>query len=264
MHKLALFIKSYQGHLDYTKQLIETIKKHNVDSIPTYLSVPRNQIQLFDDNVDTDYAILMNDEEIVGHELGDSWYGQQLVKMSFSQARICENYLWIDADSYFIRDFNIHDFMANEDTPYTNITECRDLLTWCATRPDKAHVFQSFANDRLKVMELFGRKGKLFDSVCPNLWSSKVLTHMKENYLTPNNMTFENLLEQVPGELIWYTEYLLATKVIDIIPTEGWFKAFHYLDQMLDCRAQGNTEETLSYNYLGIVMPSKETRDMRF
>ena len=87
---------------------------------------------------------------------------------------------------------------------------------------------------------------------------------MKENYLKPNNMTFENLLEQVPGELIWYTEYLLATKVIDIIPTEGWFKAFHYLDQMLDCRAQGNTEETLSYNYLGIVMPSKETRDMRF
>ena len=61
MHKLALFIKSYQGHLDYTKQLIETIKKHNVDSIPTYLSVPRSQIQLFDDNVDTDYAILMND-----------------------------------------------------------------------------------------------------------------------------------------------------------------------------------------------------------
>ena len=264
MHKLGLFIKSYNGHLEYTKQLVETIKKFNVDNIPTFVSVPKSQVGLFDDNIDTDYVTLMNDEEIVGKDLSDNWYGQQLVKMSFRQTNICENYLWIDADSYFIRDFNLYDFMANEDTPYTNITECRDLLTWSATKPDKTHVFQSFANDRLKVMELFGRKGKLFDSVCPNLWSSKVLKHMKKNYLDPNKMGFEELLQQVPGELIWYTEYLLATKVIDIIPTEGWFKAFHYLDQMNDCKAQGNTEKTLSYNYLGIVMPSKETRELRF
>ncbi len=264
MHKLVLFIKSYDGHLEYTKQLVETIKKFNVDNIPTFLSVPKSQVGLFDDNIDTDYVTLMNDEEIVGKDLSDNWYGQQLVKMSFSQTNICENYLWIDADSYFIRDFNLHDFMANEDTPYTNITECRDLLTWCATKPDKTHVFQSFANDRLRVMDLFDRKGKLFDSVCPNLWSSKVLNHMKKNYLDPNKIGFEGLLHQVPGELIWYTEYLLATKVIDIIPTEGWFKAFHYLDQMNDCKAQGNTEKTLSYNYLGIVMPSKETRELRF
>ena len=159
MHKLGLFIKSYNGHLEYTKQLVETIKKFNVDNIPTFVSVPKSQVGLFDDNIDTDYVTLMNDEEIVGKDLSDNWYGQQLVKMSFSQTNICENYLWIDADSYFIRDFNLYDFMANEDTPYTNITECRDLLTWCATKPDKTHVFQSFANDRLKVMELFGNLG---------------------------------------------------------------------------------------------------------
>jgi hypothetical protein len=33
---------------------------------------------------------------------------------------------------------------------------------------------------------------------------------------------------------------------------------------MEECRALGNTEETLSVNYLGIVMPSKQTKELRF
>ena len=264
MHKLALFIKSYDGHLAYTKQLVESIKQYNVDNIPIYLSVPENQLSKFREHVDTDCLTIMADEEIVASLVVNNWYGQQLVKMNFSQLGLCENYLWIDADSYFIRPFSLTDFMATDDTPYTNITECRDLLTWCAIRPERAHVFESFASDRLKVMKLFNRTGKLYDSVCPNLWSSRVLTHMKENYLEPNNLNFESLLQQVPGELIWYTEYLMATRVIDIWPTEGWFKAFHYLDQMNSCRFLGNTEETLAMNYLGIVMPSKETNELRF
>ena len=49
MHKLGLFIKSYNGHLEYTKQLVETIKKFNVDNIPTFVSVPKSQVGLFDD-----------------------------------------------------------------------------------------------------------------------------------------------------------------------------------------------------------------------
>ena len=87
---------------------------------------------------------------------------------------------------------------------------------------------------------------------------------MKENYLKPNNLTFESLLSYVPGELIWYGEYLLTSKAIRIIPCEPWFKPFHYLQQMNDCKSQGNTEETLAQNYLGIVMPSKETTQLRF
>ena len=145
MHKLALFIKSYDGHLEYTKQLVESIKQYNVDNIPTYLSVPENQLSKFKEHVDTDCLTIMTDEEIVSSLVVNNWYGQQLVKMSFSQLELCENYLWIDADSYFIRSFGLSDFMATDDTPYTNITECRDLLTWCAPRPERAHVFKSFA-----------------------------------------------------------------------------------------------------------------------
>ena len=264
MEKLALFIKSHSGHLNYTTQLIDTIREYNVDNIKTFLSVPKDQSQLFKNNIDMDVCELLYDEDILGKKLVDNWYAQQVVKMMFSQIGLASNYLWIDADSYFIKPFTISNFMHTEDIPYTNITECRDLLTFCATRPKYNHVFESYTRDRRRIMDVFGRNGKLFDSVCPNLWSSKVLIHMVENYLKPNGLTFESLLQHIPGELIWYTEYLLATNVIPIIPCEGWFKAFHYVEQMEECRALGNTEETLSVNYLGIVMPSKQTKELRF
>ena len=65
MHKLALFIKSYDGHLAYTKQLVESIKQYNVDDIPIYLSIPKSQLSKFKNHVDTDCLTIMTDEEIV-------------------------------------------------------------------------------------------------------------------------------------------------------------------------------------------------------
>ena len=43
-----------------------------------------------------------------------------------------------------------------------------------------------------------------------------------------------------------------------------WFKPFHFLEQMEDYRNEGHTEETIAKNFLGIVMPSKETTQLRF
>jgi hypothetical protein len=68
----------------------------------------------------------------------------------------------------------------------------------------------------------------------------------------------------MPGELIWYGEYLLTTNIIPIVTCEAWFKGFHYLQQMEDYRNEGHTEETIAKNFLGIVMPSKETNQLRF
>tara|TARA_B100001094_G_C18129735_1_gene771528 strand:+ start:198 stop:992 length:795 start_codon:yes stop_codon:yes gene_type:complete len=264
VEKLVILVKSYSNHLEYTNQLINTINKHNVDNIKVYLSVPKSQKDMFVNGVDLSNCELLFDEDIIKSDLNQSWFTQQLVKMHFSSMGLCENYLWIDADSYFIKDFRISDFMYNDTTPYTNLTECKDLLTFCAPKGQYSGVFDAYAGDRRKVMEVFGRKGKLFDSVCPNLWSCKVFDDMRSQYLEPNNLTFTNLLQHVPGELIWYTEYLLSRRPIDIVPCEGWFKAFHYLEQMNECRNLGNTEETLSRNYFGIVMPSKETNELRF
>jgi|TARA_R110000744_G_scaffold40153_3_gene91094 hypothetical protein len=266
MENLVFLIKSYHNHLSYTKQLIDSVNKHNKDNIKVYLAIPEADIELFKSNVDTSSLEIITDESITGTRQNQTWHLQQLVKMKFSEMNLCKNYFWIDGDSYFIRDFFISDFMYNEEIPYTTIHENKDLFSWMAETDMNLlrGVLESYQADRQKVMDTFNRTGKYYDWTCPNLWSVKVFDHMRENYLIPNKLTFETLLQYVPGELIWYGEYLLASQAIPIIPAEPWFKPFHYLQQMNDCKSKGNTEETLSMNYLGIVMPSKETNQLRF
>ena len=47
MENLVFLIKSYNRHLHWTKQLIESIYKHNKDNIKIYLSVPKQDKILF-------------------------------------------------------------------------------------------------------------------------------------------------------------------------------------------------------------------------
>ena len=265
MQNLVLLFKSHQPHLHYTKQLLETAIRHNRDNIPIYISVPKAQEKVFKDILGTVGYTLLFDEDIIGSPVPQSWMTQQLVKLEFSRAGLSRNYLWVDGDSYFIRDFYVEDFMYTQDIPYTTIHENKDLFQWMATKGSLLDsVLTSYRADRDKVRDIFGRTGKYYDWTCPNLWSVDVFDHMQKNYLEPNNLKFVNLLEYVPGELVWYGEYLLASQAIPIIPCESWFKPFHYLQQMVDCKNEGNTEETLAMNYLGIVMPSKETNQLRF
>jgi len=265
MDNLVFLFKSHAPHVHYTKQLIETTAKHNKDNIPVYLSIPKHQEQLFKDVIGTDGYNMIFDEDVIQDTVHQNWFTQQLVKMKFSETELCENYLWVDGDSYFIKDFYYDDFMYTNEIPYTTIHENKDLFQWMATKGTLLlDVLRSYKEDRDKVRNVFDRTGKYYDWTCPNLWSVKVLKHFKEYYLEPNNLTYQQLLSHVPGELIWYGEYLLSTQVIPIIPCESWFKPFHYLQQMVDCKNQGNTEDTLAMNYLGIVMPSKETNQLRF
>jgi hypothetical protein len=265
MDNLVFLIKSHAPHIQYTKQLVETAEKHNKDKIPVYLSIPKSQNTIFRNSIDTNLCNIIFDEDVIQGTLEQNWFTQQLVKIKFSECNIGENYLWIDGDSYFLKDFYISDFMFDNETPYTTIHENKDLFQWMATKGNMLEeVLQSYKSDRDKVRQLFNRQGKYYDWTCPNLWSVKVFEHMRNHYLEPNNLDYEQLLAYMPGELVWYGEYLLASEAIRIIPCESWFKPFHYLQQMLDYKEQGHTEETIAMNYLGIVMPSKETNQLRF
>ena len=105
MENLAFLVKSYNKHLPWTKQLIDTINTHNKDNIKVYLSVPSQDVSLFKNNIDTQNCEIITDEEVVKDNISQNWFTQQLVKMKFSETGLCKNYFWIDGDSYFIRDF---------------------------------------------------------------------------------------------------------------------------------------------------------------
>jgi len=255
MDKIVLYCKSYKNDFDRVVKLIDSIQKFNIDSIPTYVSVPKSDISLFK----SIKGINLVEDELVYTGDKPGWIQQQIVKSNFWKLKIAENYVNIDSDSYFLKPFSVSDFMFNETTPYTVIHEQKELFSWSSTKINELgfNPKHGFEEDRKKIMELFGRKGKYYDfGPSPNIWSSKVWESLDANYTVPNKLTFDQLLEYSHSEFSWYGEALLAFKAIDIYPAEPLFKVFHYPQQYIEYKKQGITESMIADNYLGVVLQS--------
>lgn len=255
METLVLYCKTYRNDIDRVLRLIDSIGKFNVDKIPVYISVPRNDRHLFNS---IDGVYIVEDESVyTGNKPG--WIQQQIVKSSFWKLGISENYVCIDSDSYFIRPFYISDFMFDATTPYTVLHEQKELFSWTSTKVTELgfNPKEGFATDRKKIMDIFGRAGKYYDfGPSPIIWSSKVWKSLEENYSIPNKLTFEDLLEYSHSEFSWYGEALLEFKSINIYPAEPLFKVFHYPLQYIEYKNLNISEEMIAENYMGIVLQS--------
>jgi hypothetical protein len=254
MHNIVLYCKSYRNDLDRVKLLSKSIEKHNLDNIPFYISVPDQDIELFKNNITTN-VIVISDSEIDSENTG--WQGQQIVKSQFWKLKVCKNYVCIDSDSYFIKDFTTKDFMYDEETPYTICHEDKDLLEWSIRSNLGFDIQKSFQEDRNKVMNLFNRTGAYYDfGPSPVIWNCNVWNSLFENYMKPNNLSFKNLISFSPSEFTWYGEWLLVSKVISLYPKQPIMKVFHYGQQYHEAKQKGYTEKDFTKNYLGIIMQS--------
>lgn len=258
MHSLILFIKTYRPHFDRAKNLIESIEKYNKEKIPVVISVNDVDFDFFKDNF-KDYNVL-KDSEIIPCDIKDGWRYQQIIKANVYRLNICKNYLCIDSDSEFIRDFYYSDFLYDEDTPYTIIHESKPFLeTMENIGKDSENIF--FKEALRATRPFFGNKGKEWDyGPSPYLWSSMVWEHFTEVYLKSQNKTFEEFFNDIdkitsPSECVIYGEYLLKSKLIDIYPVEGFFKVYHYEEQYALEKKFHNIEK-LKKNYLGVIFQS--------
>jgi hypothetical protein len=257
MNKIVLYCKSYLPDLHRVKDLLKSINQHNVDNIPFYISVPSHDVEHFKRELGDSNYTLIKDEDI--DSLNQGWKGQQIVKSQFWKLGLCENYVCIDSDCVFIKDFKVSDFMFDDNTPYTVMHEQKELFSWSVTKIKELGFDpkEGFINDRQKIMNLFRRNSRHYDfGPSPIIWSSKVWKSLEEKYMIPNNLSFPDLIEYSPSEFSWYGEALLAFKAIDIYPVEPLFKVFHYPQQYIEYRQQNITEEMISQNYMGIIMQS--------
>lgn len=262
MKNLVLYCKSFHRDVDRVVNLAKSINTHNKDNIPFYVSVPRADINLFKSK---GIKNLIEDESIYDGKT-DSWLEQQIIKSNFWKLGECENYVCIDSDGYFIKDFYTTDFMHGE-SPYTVMHEQKELFSWSTYNVGRLGFDpkNGFIADRQKIMEVFSRTGKYYDfGPIPTIWSSKVWQSLEDNYINPNNLSWEQLLQYSPSEFSWYGEALLAFSAIKTYPAEPLFKVFHYKQQVEDYRRDGLTEEMISQNYLGIIMQSNFDADLRY
>src|SRR5665647_915757 len=148
MKDIVLYCKSYSRDVQRAKRLVASVFRFNVDNLPFYLSCPSADLPLFRRIIDRKEVIFLTDEEIVAknpyidqNDLNALAGGlsQQIVKSEFWRLGIAENYLCIDSDAYFIRDFNKSDFLTPDGQPYTVMNESLELRLFGAIPVSYTH-----------------------------------------------------------------------------------------------------------------------------
>jgi hypothetical protein len=255
MNKLVLYCKSYDKDVYRAKTLLDSIIKYNIDKIPFYISVPKKDIKLFQNILGNNHYTLLEDESIDSRNNG--WTGQQIIKSQFWKLGLCKNYICIDSDCMFIKDFKISDFMFDDEIPYTVCHEYKSFFEFMEKFPLNFDPYESFVEERKHIMELFGREGTIYDfGPGPTIWSTKVWKSLENNYLTPNNLKFSDLIQVNGSEFTWYGEWLLYSQVIRLVPKGPLFKNYHYPHQYEFDKQMNYTIDKISKLYLGIGLQS--------
>jgi len=265
MKDIVLYCKSYHRDVRRAKQLVESVRLHNASNLPFYLSCPSADLPLFRNTIGSERVIFLTDEEIMAanpsikpEDLAvlPGGLSQQIVKSEFWRLGICENYLCIDSDAYFIRPFNREDFLAPGGHPYTVINESLELRLFGALH-DHTKIARNREAECKAIMEIFRRTGRQYDfGPLPVVWSRRVWADLSEKYLKPRSMNFLDAIKLFPSEMRWYGEALLKFKSIELWPVETLFRCYHYEEQYRYAMKAGETEGALSQIYLGVCTQS--------
>ncbi len=266
MEKLILFVKTYKPDFISFKKLVDSIHQYNKDEIKLLVSVNDEDIDFFKQNIQTDICEIIKDSDIIECKTNDLWKYQQIIKSQLHRIGVTENYICLDSDSYFIKDFYISDFIQGE-IPYTIIHQQKELFSWLSInrkffKDDPKNYFEQISR---KVMGKLDREGICYDyGPSPTIWSNKVWGDFQKNYLEPNNINYSELIQEYPSEFTWYGEWLLKSNIIPILPKEPLFKVFHYKKQFQDFIKEGHSRESIKENYMGIVLQSNWNRDLKW
>ena len=265
VRNLVLYSCTFRKDLKRTVKLAQSIQKHNTTNIPFYVSVPEEDVSLFRECLSALDVTVFNEKEIFEKnpkldmtKLYQIRGGlrQQIIKSEFWRLDLSENYLVLDADCVFIRDFDERDFIVKDDIPYSIVHEGRDVLQ-ATDRFGPKQIRQHFLNDRVPIKQALGREGVTYDfGYAPFLWSTKVWKSLDSNYLTPNGMSFLDAVEFCASEFTWYGESLINFRAIPIYSREQLFKHYHYEHQLWADQLLGYTEAILAKDCLGVVCQS--------
>ena len=265
MLNFVLYCCTFRKDLKRTGKLAESIQRHNKMGIPFYISVPADDVDLFKEHLRDYDAIIFDERDIFKanpkldiQSLYEIRGGlrQQVIKSEFWRLGISENYLVLDSDCIFIRDFDESDFIAINEVPYSIVHEGRDVLQ-ATERFGPKKIRQHFLADREPIKAALGRSGITYDyGYAPFLWSKKVWQSLDEQYLIPNCMNFLDAVLLCGSEFTWYGESLTNFRAIPIYPREQLFKHYHYEHQLWADQVLGYKEKLLAYDYLGVVYQS--------
>lgn len=279
-HKLVLFCKSYAGDLKRVHRLLRSVERFNKDQLQMFVSIPECDFRLFHSlkhttnpkvRIIADEMIALSNPRIKIDTFA-SWDGrlsQQVIKSEFWRWWLQQNpgnghlnYVCIDSESEFLRDFFLEDFVDSENIPYTVCHDHRELLS-LASWKKKRKVLLNFQRDCEQMKVVFKRSGPNYAfSPTPVIWSSKVWNDLDSYFLQPLGMTIWDAIRQHPNELHWYGEALLKFRSIPLHPIGPLFRVYHYDWEYFSRLKMGETNETIQQRFLGVLKQSNWDFDM--
>lgn len=264
MNDISIFCKSYRGDLDPAVVMAESVRRYNCDSLPFYISVPQDDLELFKNRIGENDVIWLSDEDVIGanpaidlsvfHAL-PGHISQQIVKAEFWRVNPNENCVCIDSDSRFIRDFFTSDFLTPEGHPYTILHEAKTFREFCLVNgiQETELYFEAIASE---MRACFNRQGPSYGfNPFPVIWSKKVWGALLSK-LEAEGINIMDAIVAHPYESSWYGETLLKYHPIPLLPKEPIFKAYLYLEEFEHDRKMGMDESILARFYLGVVYQS--------
>jgi hypothetical protein len=260
MKDVAIFVKSHRPDLVLVHRLLDSISRHNRDRIGVFISVPADDTVAFQDLSQrfTDVSVLADDHfgiprvdrKIWGFAPG--YITQQLVKLSAQRLSEARNYLILDSDTYFIRDFVTTDFIAPDGTGLTVLGDDKDLVADPAYAP--------FAETRpMKIDLIADRLGvpALSRATCHNnaVFQDSVL-HDFHDWCRSEGLSLLDLMTIAPVEFTWYNFFLVKHCPERLVRIEPFIKMMHTRSEYRRLVAAGFSHESLRRSYLGVCLNS--------
>lgn len=265
MEDFVLYCKSYSEDFLRLQKLLRSIKQYNIEQISFYISTPGSERALLEGIIGKQGYIWVADEDIVSanpraslaqYRAMPGGLSQQIIKAEFWRLGLAENYLCLDSDSKFIRDFRKSDFVSNENAPYTVLHQNKELFQIASNR-GHYRVERDLKIEAERVQKLFGRVGpNFYCAPAPFNWSAKVWQSLDQEYLQPKGISIWDLITLDHPESLIYGEALMKYLAIPLIAVEPLFRTYHYDWQYFLMRRLGETEAKLAQNYFGVIYQS--------
>ena len=261
-----MLCKSYSGDFEYAQRMVKSFHQFNSDSIQLFLVVPETDLELFAP-LSGDSVTLLSEQLVVGHLVDHEVHGmrpgyinQEIVKLSFWELGLAENYFCVDSDAEFIRPFGVSDFMFDSDTPYSVLVQDLELSVepeyynqyWVSREAELRSIAEIVGVDSRVVLTCHGH----------TVFSRAVLESFVNDFLAPRDWTYADALEFSPYEFTWYNMWLQKSGVIAIHPREPWIKVFHNKSQHMEYLLRGIELSDIARGYLGVVVNSNYSRGL--
>lgn len=273
MKDFVLYCKSYSRDFLRLKRLLESINQFNIDHIDFYISTPRSDKDLLEKFLGKDGYIWVADEDVVAanphtdfakYQAMPGGLSQQIIKSEFWRLRYAENYLCLDSDCLFIRNFYKSDFLSNNGVPYTVLHQNKELFQLAIDRGYEK-VERDLRIEAERAKEVFDRNGpNFYCAPAPFIWSAKVWQSLETQYLEPQGISLWDFISPELPETLIYGETLLKYRAIPLIAIEPLFRTYHYDWQYFLAKRLGETKAKVAQNYLGIIYQSAWEMEFHF